>query len=143
MMKKQFIWVFVFCLLFSITSLAEGGEIRYGVTNAKNVTMYKEPNAKSAVVKKIPLKGMVIDIHTDLSKNSNDDWFAVSLDDKQGYIKATLIDEINIYADAVWIPTKGGKKHHTTSGCSNMKEPHHILLGEAEKLGFTPCKKCH
>ena len=143
MIKKRFVWILLFCLLFSISSLSEGDGIRYGITNTKNVTMYKEPNAKSAVVKKIPLKGMVIDIFTNTGENSNDDWLFVGLDETQGYVKVTLIDEIDIYADTVWIPTKGGKKHHISSGCSNMQEPHHIALSEAEKLGFTPCKKCH
>ena len=43
----------------------------------------------------------------------------------------------------VWIPTKGGTKYHTHSGCSNMDEPRQVTEEEAEALGFTPCKRCH
>lgn len=43
----------------------------------------------------------------------------------------------------VWIPTKGGKKYHTNEGCSNMIDPDHVTLSQAEALGFTPCKRCH
>lgn len=42
----------------------------------------------------------------------------------------------------VWIPTKGGKKYHTNSGCSNMNGPEHVTIEEAKNRGFTPCKKC-
>lgn len=43
----------------------------------------------------------------------------------------------------VWIPTRGGKKYHTSSDCSNMIDPEYVTLEEAEDLGFTPCKRCH
>lgn len=43
----------------------------------------------------------------------------------------------------VWIPTKGGKKYHTHSGCSNMDNPDYVTKSYAESLGFTPCKRCH
>lgn len=45
--------------------------------------------------------------------------------------------------DMVWIPTKGGKKYHSTKTCSNMDDPDHVTKEEAEDLGFTPCKKCY
>jgi len=44
---------------------------------------------------------------------------------------------------AVWIPTKGGKKYHSSSGCSSMIDPRYVSTPEAEELGFTPCKKCY
>ena len=43
----------------------------------------------------------------------------------------------------VWIPTNGGKKYHSHSGCSNMKNPEKVSLSKAKKLGFTACKKCY
>ena len=43
----------------------------------------------------------------------------------------------------VWIPTKGGKKYHSSESCSNMEDPVQVTLEEAESLGFTPCKRCH
>ena len=46
-------------------------------------------------------------------------------------------------AHMVWIPTNGGTKYHTHSGCSNMEDPRYVTLEEAEALGFTPCKRCH
>ena len=42
----------------------------------------------------------------------------------------------------VWIPTNGGTKYHTHSGCSNMENPEQVTKSEAESLGFTPCKRC-
>lgn len=43
----------------------------------------------------------------------------------------------------VWIPTKGGKKYHSHEDCSNMNGPRQVSVEEAERLGFTACKKCY
>lgn len=43
----------------------------------------------------------------------------------------------------VWIPTHGGTKYHTYSGCSNMIDPIEVTLEEATAQGFTPCQRCH
>ena len=41
----------------------------------------------------------------------------------------------------VWIPTRGGTKHHANQYCSDMINPEYVKLEEAEKRGFTPCGK--
>lgn len=43
----------------------------------------------------------------------------------------------------VWVPTKGGTKYHSNSGCSNMDDPRYISKTQAISEGFTPCKKCY
>jgi hypothetical protein len=43
----------------------------------------------------------------------------------------------------VWIPTNGGQKYHSHAGCSNMDDPEKVTQGEAESLGFSPCKRCY
>ena len=43
---------------------------------------------------------------------------------------------------AVWIPTNGGKKYHTRSDCSNMKNPVEVSISYALSKGYTACKKC-
>ena len=45
--------------------------------------------------------------------------------------------------EMVWIPTHGGKKYHSKSTCSNMKDPEKVTLSNAKKQGFTACKKCY
>lgn len=42
----------------------------------------------------------------------------------------------------VWIP-KSGKKYHSSSSCSNMKNPSQVSKETAIQRGFTPCKKCY
>jgi len=42
-----------------------------------------------------------------------------------------------------WIPTNGGKKYHTYSGCSNMIDPIQVTINEAQVMGLTACKRCH
>jgi len=43
----------------------------------------------------------------------------------------------------VWIPTHGGTKYHSRSGCSNVKGPQKVDLGYAEARGFDACKRCY
>ena len=45
--------------------------------------------------------------------------------------------------EMVWVPTHGGKKYHSKSSCSNMKDPEKVTLSEAKAEGFTACKKCY
>ena len=42
----------------------------------------------------------------------------------------------------VWIPTNGGTKYHSHSGCSNMKNPCNVSRDEAISLGYDACKRC-
>lgn len=42
----------------------------------------------------------------------------------------------------VWIP-KSGKKYHSSSSCSNMKNPSQVTIEKAQSLGYTPCSKCY
>lgn len=46
-------------------------------------------------------------------------------------------------SNMVWIPTKGGKKYHKSSDCSNMDGPREVTISEAKSLGFTACKRCY
>lgn len=43
----------------------------------------------------------------------------------------------------VWIPTNGGTKFHSKSGCSSMKNPKRITYREAIELGYDSCGRCH
>ena len=45
-------------------------------------------------------------------------------------------------ADMVWIP-KTGKKYHSNSNCSNMKNPSQVTKEQAIKKGYGPCSKCY
>ncbi len=42
----------------------------------------------------------------------------------------------------VWIPNSGSK-YHSSSSCSNMKNPTEVTREEAIRRGFEPCKKCY
>lgn len=43
----------------------------------------------------------------------------------------------------VWVPTNGGTKYHSRSGCSNMKNPSQVTLDYAISHGYEPCKRCY
>lgn len=45
--------------------------------------------------------------------------------------------------DMVWIPTKGGRKHHKSPDCSNMDEPKLVPKDHALSLEFDACKRCN
>jgi hypothetical protein len=55
----------------------------------------------------------------------------------------TAVTAVQTKSTTVWIPTNGGKKYHSKSTCSNMKNPKKVTLSEAQKEGFTACKKCY
>lgn len=42
----------------------------------------------------------------------------------------------------VWIP-QSGKKYHSHSGCSGMKNPSQVTLSDAQSMGFTACSRCY
>lgn len=42
----------------------------------------------------------------------------------------------------VWV-SKTGKKYHSSSSCSNMKNPSQVSLSAAQSRGLTPCSKCY
>ena len=50
-------------------------------------------------------------------------------------------DEDTTGGGMVWIP-KSGKKYHSHPNCSGMKGPSKVTKSEAERRGYTPCKKC-
>ena len=45
--------------------------------------------------------------------------------------------------DLVWVPTNGGTKYHSRSGCSGMKNPMQVSVETAKANGYTPCARCH
>lgn len=45
--------------------------------------------------------------------------------------------------EMVWVPTKGGRRYHSRSSCSNMSNPQEVTISQAKSRGFTPCKKCY
>lgn len=51
-------------------------------------------------------------------------------------------DVPQIGENMVWIPVNGGKKYHLDKTCSGMVDPMQTTKEQAEKNGFTPCKKC-
>lgn len=52
----------------------------------------------------------------------------------------TAQDKTN--SGTVWIP-QSGSKYHSTPSCSGMKNPKKVTLSEAQRKGYTPCKRCH
>ena len=42
----------------------------------------------------------------------------------------------------VWIP-RSGSCYHSSSSCSNMKNPTKVTLSDAKSMGYRPCKKCY
>lgn len=58
-------------------------------------------------------------------------------------VTASTISTTKKTEEMVWIPTHGGKKYHSKSSCSGMKEPEKVTLSEAKKQGYTACKKCY
>lgn len=82
-----------------------------------------------------------------VSKNSNADVFGGigenSIQNQKPENIETKPQESPLVSESglVWIP-KSGKKYHSKSSCSNMKNPSSVTKQEAVNRGYTPCKKC-
>ena len=57
--------------------------------------------------------------------------------------ETTQKDPDDVQETMVWIPTKGGKKYHSSKSCSGMEDPDYVAKSQAEQQGFAPCKKCY
>ncbi len=55
---------------------------------------------------------------------------------------ATVSTTTSSSTDMVWIP-KTGEKYHSSSTCSNMKDPTQVSVATAEQRGYEPCSKCY
>jgi uncharacterized protein YgiM (DUF1202 family) len=66
-----------------------------------------------------------------------------SSDSGSGGSSVTVPSHEDTVGNLVWVPTKGGKKYHSRSGCSNMEGPMQVTVEHATALGYTPCKRCH
>jgi hypothetical protein len=77
------------------------------------------------------------------SANTTDSNEASGSSDSGGGTGVTVPSTGDTEGNLVWIPTNGGTKYHSTSSCSNMKDPMQVTKEHAEANGFTPCKRCH
>ena len=66
-----------------------------------------------------------------------------SSDSSSGGSSVTVPSHEDTVGNLVWVPTKGGKKYHSRSGCSNMEGPMQVTVEHAVGLGYTACKRCH
>lgn len=55
----------------------------------------------------------------------------------------TVPTQAETTGNLVWVPTNGGTKYHSSSGCSNMIDPIRVSLETALANGYTACKRCH
>lgn len=55
--------------------------------------------------------------------------------------QTTPTDALPPAENTVWITRKGGR-YHSSSSCSNMKNPYVVTLEQAQASGRTPCRKC-
>ncbi len=97
----------------------------------------------------ITLTGKCID-------KDGDPWYRIDYHGEDGYISGYYVQAAKPVSDnkaqnntvdngneeLVWI-SASGKKYHSNSSCSNMKNPWQVTVTEAERLGKTPCKKCY
>lgn len=65
----------------------------------------------------------------------------VTMNDDKDSVTVPLYSENE--GDLVWVPTNGGTKYHSRSGCSNMKDPIQVTKDTAIANGYTPCGRCY
>ena len=67
---------------------------------------------------------------------------APQVEEKQQAVEEPVVSNNSGSSTMVWIP-KSGKKYHSSSSCSNMKNPSQVTIEKAQSLGYTPCSKCY
>lgn len=77
--------------------------------------------------------GIIINYATGASSQKGDSGTAVS--------SKPVTTSTATTAQMVWIP-KSGKKYHSRSSCSNMKNPTRVTKTEAVNRGYGQCSKC-
>lgn len=101
----------------------------------------------------LPLKnGETLTVTGSETGRDGTEWYVVKLaDGSRAYLRQdAIVSDLNAaqaetqktQGDTVWI-TRSGKKYHKNSTCSGMKSPQQVTKEEAERLGYTPCKKCY
>lgn len=74
----------------------------------------------------------------EMNASSEDSASEISENNSLNVQDETVQDENESF---VWI-TSTGKKYHSNSDCSNMKNPKKVTKDYAEEKNYTPCKKC-
>ena len=68
---------------------------------------------------------------------------SIEATDKEQKVEATTEKQTQEDSSVmVWIP-KTGKRYHSNSKCSGMKNPSKVPIDKAVRLGYTPCQNCY
>lgn len=122
-MKKRFFAILI-CILLTLTACGN---------DSKNIETI--PPETTSIVIETTEPTISVSITENLVETTNE------IDDLDLFVESPEQDTEPVEI-TVWIPTNGGKKYHSKSSCSNMKNPASVTIEEAENRGFTPCKRC-
>lgn len=162
---RLMVWLFYLlaCIAPAILqpSSAEGpSPVLYGLICKGGANVRAEADAGSAVIAQLRSADIpCVILRIVEGADETPTWYHVALVDEAGLVEGYVRgDSVQAIAEAeyrrcvspeqlaamVWIPTKGGTKHHANARCSGMISPRQVPLDEAYALGFSDaCKRCH
>lgn len=88
-----------------------------------------------------PVRGMP-DLTLPDDAQEPDDPFPTDIATLEDETPEPLDSESVTRGSGVWIP-KTGSRYHSTPTCSGMKDPTQVTKEEAQRRGYTPCKRCY
>ncbi len=134
-MKKLKIIGIVFLIIFGL------GILGSCFSDGDNTTNYLNSSEKISSEEK---SKSYATLTTEKSKNNNKTPTSETIKNNitTSSTKSTTTTQNDDYqSNYVWIP-QSGKKYHSHSGCSGMKNPSKITESKAESLGYSPCSRC-
>ena len=108
-------------------------------TTTKSTTVKPTTTVKETTTKKVTTTKKT----TTIAEHTTKKVTTVKSTTKKHNNSVVVPDKTETKGNLVWVPTNGGTKYHSYSGCSNMKEPIQVSIETAKNNGYTACKRCH
>lgn len=144
-MKKILSFLLVFVMIFSFVA-CDGTQTNsdYGITPDTQSSSYTSgaETVASSSIESITSSEEQNNSSSTYEENNNSIVPSTSQGSSQSN-SVTVPKQEESVGVLVWVPTHGGKKYHTKSSCSNMKDPMQVTIETAQSNGYGPCSKCY
>lgn len=148
-MKKILVCFLAVVMLFSFTACLDGYEGDYSDSShtfsEESYTQTVTSNTEDTNVEESSKNSISSETSVTSSKvqsTSSKNTSSTASKNSQSSVTTTPSKPTNTDA-LVWVPTNGGKKYHSKSSCSNMKNPRQVTKQTAINEGFGPCGRCY
>lgn len=131
-------------LIFSKDTLCSSNiEIKiYYVVSQINDSISSTQSSSSAIISSEETVASTLEDNSSEQATINSQSQVALTEETETFSDGQASVESDTNSATVWIPASG-KKYHSKSTCSGMKNPTEVSRQEAEELGYEPCKRCY